>query len=79
VGREVGADGQPCFGDQRFDRARDGGLAVRADDVDGRIAELWIPEVGEDGLDAIEAEPTGRPGAERLDPLDDAVAQNASR
>ena len=62
--RQIGADGQAGIGEQRLGDARDTRLAVRPDDVDGRIAKLRIAELGEQSLDALEPEAVLRPGAQ---------------
>ena len=69
VRREVGADREAFAREQFLGRARDRRLAVRADDVDRRVAQLRIAELGEERLDAVETEPLLRPGAQRLDEL----------
>ena len=69
VGREVGADDETGLREQLLDRARDGRLAVRPDDVNGRVAQLRIAESREQRLDPVEPEAVLRPGTERLDVL----------
>ena len=69
VRREVCADDQPLPGEHLLDRARDGGLPVRPDDVDRRVRELGIAELREERLDPVEPEAVLRPRAQRLDQL----------
>ena len=64
VGREIGADGQAGVREQRLDEPRDARLAVRPDDMDGRIAKLRIAERFEQRIDPLEPEPVLRPRAE---------------
>src|SRR5207237_6677911 len=67
VRREVGADVQSLCREQFLDRPRRSPLAVRPDDVDGRIRLLWIAEVTQQRAHAREPELLG-PRRERLDP-----------
>ena len=57
VGRDRRADRETFGAEQRLDRQRRGRLAVRADDVDRRIGELWVTERGEERPHPPQPEP----------------------
>ena len=67
VGREVRADVQTRGGEMRFDRARRGRLAVRADDVDRGVLLVRVAERVEQHPHPPEAELL-RPGVESTRP-----------
>ena len=65
----VRADPEPGAGQERLRHPRRRRLAVRADDVDGRVAELRVAELGEQRTHALDPEAVRRPRAQRSDPL----------
>ncbi len=64
VRRVVAAGEEPLARERLLDRPRRRSLAVRADDVDGRIRALRVPELLQQGEDPVEPEPVLRPGAQ---------------
>ena len=70
VWRERRPDREPFGEQQLLDRDRRRRLPVRPDDVDGRVGELRIAELGEQCLHAIEPEAVLGPGAQSCEPAD---------
>src|SRR5207248_6728010 len=66
---QVRTDGEPGVDEQRLGQARRRRLAVRADDVHGRVARLRIAEHAEQRAHPLDSEAPRGPRVERRDPF----------
>ena len=69
-GESVAPTESPSREQQLLDRDRRRRLPVRPDDVDGRVGELRVAELGEERLHPVEPEAVLGPGAQRREPAD---------